>query len=196
MPLPTTMTFNELDGSEVAHVLENRFEQILKGVPYFQKHITLPRVRMTLQVKLEIWADQPNPETQTISDRFDVVHDDPVLADIIQAESVDSAAPGPGGHPPDQIRDMHRLPIAQPARGPREIGGHIATSDQYSAPPLEGREVEDLPGLKISRTGTGMIDGMPTSANATIAKIDQGPAGLRTGRMDRNAWQFGGGKGK
>jgi hypothetical protein len=193
-PTSTMLTYNELDGSEVAHVLENRFEQIIKNVPYFQRHLTLPRVRITLQVKLEIWADQPNPETQKISECIEVVHDDPRLAAIIEAETVDSAAPGPGGHPPDQIREMHGLPIAQPARGPREVGGQIATSDQYIPGRLDGREVEDLPGLKISRTGTGLIDGMPTSTNATIAKIDQGPAGLRSGRMDRDAWQFGKGK--
>lgn len=198
-PLPTTLTFNELDGSEVAHVLENRFHQIVERVPYFQRHLTLPRVRMTLQVKLEIWAEQPSPEVHSINDRIDVVLDDPRLAAIIEAEAIDSAAPGPGGHPPDQIREMHGLPILQPTRGPREIGGHIATGDTWQASPgarfqepgLEGREVEDLPGLRISRTGTGTIDGMPTSSNATVAKIDQGPAGLRSGRMDRDAWTFG-----
>jgi hypothetical protein len=203
MPLPSTLTFNELDGDEVAHVLEERFRQVLTRVPYLQRHLTLPRVRMTLNVKLEIWADQPSPETQIISDRLDVVTDQPAQEDpleVFEAESVASAAPGPGGHPPDRIRDEHGLPIAVAGRGPRAAGAHIVTSDQYPTaspgahPPvqgLEGREVEDLPGLKISRTGTGVIDGMPASANATIAKIDQGPAGLRSGRMDRDAWTFG-----
>jgi len=143
---------------------------------------------MTLQVKLEIWADQPAPEVHTLNDRIEVVQDDPVLVDIIRAEAVDTAAPVPGGHPPDKIREMHGLPIAQPMRGPRDAGAQIVTSDQYA---LDGREVEDLPGLKISRTGSGQIDGLPTSTNATVAKIDQGPAGLRAGKMDRDAWHFG-----
>ena len=198
MPLPAMLTYNELDGSEVAHVLENRFEQVLKAVPYFQRHITLPRVRMTLSVKLEIWADQPSPETLHIGDTLTVVFDEPVLADTITAESVDSTAPG-AGHPPDQIRERHGLPVSHPARGPREVGGQVAVSDQYAptahdgsgVQALDGREVEGLPGLKISRTGSGMIDGMPTSSHATVAKIDQGPAGLRQGRMDRDAWNFG-----
>ena len=190
MPLPAMVTYNELDGTEVAHVLENRFQQAMQAVPYFRKHITLPRVRMPLQVKLEIWSDLPSPEVIPLSDRFDVVverSEEPT--EIITAESVDSSAPIPGGHPPDQIREMHGLPISQPARGPREVGGQVAVADQVAA--LEGREVEGMPGLKISRTGSGLIDGMPTSANATVAKIDQGPAGLRSGQMNRDAWQFG-----
>jgi hypothetical protein len=193
MPLPAMLTFNELNGEEVCQVLGNRFEQIMSQVPYFQRHITLPRVRMTLNVKLEIWADQPQPETVALSNTLTVIYEgDPDPSHVIEAETVDSAAPGRGGHPPDEIREMHSLAIAQPGPGPRNVGGHIATSDAF--PPLEGREVEGLPGLKISRTGTGSIDGMVGPQGATIAKIDQGPAGLRSGRMDRDAWHFGGKK--
>jgi hypothetical protein len=108
-----------------------------------------------------------------------------------EAESVDSTAPIAGGHPPDQIREMHHLPVSQPGPGPRDIGGHIATSDNYPVNQLDGREVEGMPGLRVSRTGSGTIDGIPTSANATVAKIDQGPAGLRLGQMNRDQWRFG-----
>lgn len=189
--LPSLVTYNELDGTEVATVLQNRFEQFLRGVPYFQKHITLPRVRISFQVKLEIWADQPSPEIVPLGDKFDVVIEgsaDPT--EIITAESADSSAPIPGGHPPDQIRELHGLPVSRPARGPRDIGAQVTMSDRTE--PLEGREVQDMPGLRISRTGSGVIDGMPTSSNATVAKIDQGPAGLRAGQMNRDHWNFGG----
>lgn len=194
MPLPAVLTFNELNGEEVKSVLENRFEQVMRQVPYFQRHITLPRVRMTLSVKLEIWADQPQPETLKIGDALTVVYEVEPNLDTFEAESVDSTANVAGGQPPDQIREMHGLAISQPGPGPREIGSHIATSDNYPAQVnvLDGREVEGLPGLKVSRTGSGMIDGMPTSTNATVAKIDQGPAGLRMGQMNRDRWQFGG----
>lgn len=192
MPLPAMVTYNELNGEEVKHVLENRFQDILKEIPYFQKHITLPRVKMTLSVRLDVWADQPSPEMINIGNSLTVlIERDPVLADTITAESIDSTAPG-NGYPPDEVREMHGLPISQPARGPRDIGAQVVISDQY--PSLEGREVEGLPGLKISRTGSGVIDGMPTSANATVAKIDQGPAGLRMNQMNRDAWHFGGKK--
>lgn len=193
MPMPSMLTFNELTGEEACQVLENRFEQIMSQVPYFQRHITLPRVRMTLNVKLEIWADQPQPETVNLSNTLTVIYDgEPEPSHVIEAETVDSSAPGNGGRPPDQIRDMHGLPIPQPGPGPRNVGGHIATSDSYSQ--LEGCEVQGLPGLRISRTGSGVIDGMVGPQGATIAKIDQGPAGLRQGQMNRDAWHFGGKK--
>jgi len=195
MPLlPSLLTYNELNGLEVAQVLEDRFGQIVQGVPYFQKHITLPRVRITLNVKLEIWADQPQPEVIPLSDRFEVVvESEPAPTEVITAESVDCSAPTPDGHPPDQIREMHGLVISQPARGPRNIGAQFVISDQPIS--MDGAEVSGgMPGLVVSRTGSGMIDGMPTSANAVVAKIDQGPAGLRAGQMNRQAWHFGGGK--
>jgi hypothetical protein len=189
MPQTGLLTFNELNGEEVRYILSNRFEQVMKGIPYFQRHLTLPRVKMTLNIELAIWADQPFPEIVPISDEVDVrITCEPSPAEVIRAKAVDAAAPIPGGHPPDKIREMHGLPISEPGPGDREVGGHMYTSDRYA---LENREVEDLPGLKISRTGSGVIDGMPTSTNATIAKIDQGPAGLRAGQMNRDAWHFG-----
>ena len=189
---PSMLTFNELNGKEVKQILKNRCDDILEEVPYFQEHITLPRVRITFNVKCEIWADQPHPEQINIGESLTVILDEPVLRETITAESVDNAAPIPGGVPPDRIREMHGLPISTPQLGPQEVGGHITMSDAYEG--LEGREVEGRPGLKISRTGSGMIDGMPTSAHATVAKIDSGPAGLRSGRMDREAWHYGGKK--
>jgi hypothetical protein len=64
------------------------------------------------------------------------------------------------------------------------------TADYYAA--LEGRTVEDIPGLTISRTGKAeVVDGLGTQANATVARIDQGPAGLRSQEMNRDAYHFG-----
>lgn len=192
MPLPAMLTYNELNGEEVKHVLKNRFEQVLGEVPQFQRHMTLPRVRMTMQVTLEVYADQPTPEIIPLSDRLQVVVEhEPKPSEIITAESVDSTSPA-DGHPPDQVRELHGIPIPQPERGPVNIGGQVSIADRVE--PLEGREVQGMPGLRISRTGSGVIDGMATSANATVAKIDQGPAGLRAGQMNRDAWHFGGKK--
>lgn len=189
---PSIVTYNELDGSEVRHVIENRIEQFLGDVPYFQKHLTLPRVRVTVNVKLELWADQPSPEVHPLNDKFDIIVEREQSVEVIEGESVDSTAPIPGGQPADRIREMHGLPVFEPAPGPREVGGHIMTGDR--AVSLDGAEIEGMPGLKVSRTGSGSIDGMATSANAVVAKIDSGPAGLRNGQMNRAQWHFGGKK--
>ena len=192
MALPSMLTYNELDGTEVAQIIQNRIEQFVMTVPHFQRHITLPRVRVTVNVRLELWADQPTPESVPLNDRFDILVERAAETEVIEGESVDSSAPVDGGHPPDRLREMHGLALSEPAQGPRDIGGHMQIADRPVV--LDGAEIEGLPGLRISRTGSGVIDGMPSSARATIAKIDSGPAGLRAGAMNRERWHFGGKK--
>jgi hypothetical protein len=177
MPRPSILTYNDLDGLEVREILENRIEQIFSEVPYFQKHLTLPRVRMTLNVKLEIWADQTHPETVSIGDSLTVVLDQPTLTEVFHAESVDSAAPGPGGHPPDKLREMHGLPISKPDKGDKDIGAQIAFADQETEP-QERRPM--LPGVEIKREGP-----------VTAVIIDPGPAGLSHGQFNREPLRFG-----
>ena len=190
MPMPSMVTYNDLDGTEIAAVLRDHYNDFLATVPYFKKHLTMPRVRITTQIKLEVWADQPTPDVIPLGDKFEVIVErthEP--AEVIEAETSESTAPIPGGHPPDEIRDMHNLPISTPMRGRKEVGGNLVIADQ---PMLDGREVELSPGIKISRTGSGMLDGYGTSANATVIKMDPGPAGLRSGRMNRTQMHYGG----
>lgn len=183
--------YNELNGTEVREVVESRCRQMCQRVPYLQSHLTMPRVRITLQVVIQTFAEQPTPDTYSINDAFDVVCEtEPEPVEVITMESVDSTAPEKGGRVADQIREMHGLPLPGPERGPRNIGAQIVTADYYAA--LEGRTVEDIPGLTISRTGKAeVVDGLGTQANATVARIDQGPAGLRSQEMNRDAYHFG-----
>jgi hypothetical protein len=162
------LTFNELDGMEVMEILQNRCRQIFEQIPQFKRHITLPRVKMTLNVKLEIWADQPHPETMNIGDSLTIVLDQPKLVETYVAQSIDNAAPG--GNPPDKIREMHGLPISKPERGNRETGGQIAFADS----PVETQGGQ-LPGISIEREG-----------GQTTVWMDNGPAGLAHGRMERD----------
>jgi hypothetical protein len=114
-------------------------------------------------------------------------------SETFHARAEDTAAPVEGGHLPGEIREMHGLAIPQPGPGPREVGGHIATADRIE---LDGREVEVRPGLRISRTGAGSVDGLAAPRGATVATIDQGPAGLASGMMNRENYTFGRGKSK
>src|SRR5262249_33715363 len=104
MPQPTILTYNELDGEEVKHILEKRFHQILDEVPYFQRHLTLARIKMTQTVKIEILADQPSPHKLEFGDKVEVKME----PEVFEAATVDSTAPGIG-HPPDQIREKYGL---------------------------------------------------------------------------------------
>lgn len=172
MPLPTGATFNELDGEEAKHVLVERFKARLSEVPYLQRHITLPRVRMTLSVTLELYADQPTPERHEIEDQYNLI----VLNDTVDA------SPSRGGKPPDQIRDEHGISPPVPTR----VHGLPFTEDVRPAPPvahLEGAVVQDTYGLEVDRTGAGGMTeaGMAKMRNATVATLDQGPAGLARG---------------
>jgi hypothetical protein len=158
MSLPTGVTFNELDGEEAKAVLIKRFTDRLAEVPYLQRHITLPRVKMSMLVRLELYADQPTPEVHEISDEYNLI----VLSDVV------NVSPSPGGHPPDQVRDEHNLPIHSPVRLPK-LPFHA------DADVLAGRVVENEAGLKIDRTGNAEIRG------STFVTMDQGPAGLSRG---------------
>ena len=193
MPQPSVLTYNELDGEEIRRILENRFQQTMDGIPYLQRHITLPRMRMTLNIKIEIWADQPQPETIRLGDSVTVEYVPIDKPDVtFEAESVDSTAPIPGGMPPDALREAHGLPIVQPGPGERAIGAHMQIVDNVA---VDARIAEAMPGLKISRTGSGEIDGEVVGPRgATVAKIDPGPAGLRRGEMDRSNFNFSAGK--
>lgn len=162
MPLPSRLTFNELNGEEGKAVLTKRFADLLNTVPYLQRHITLPRVKMSLEVHLDLYADQQYSERHDISDELTIdtelaVATPPPLFKSFDLRSVVDASPT--GKPPDQVRDEHGIPIARPVRGP------IATEDRTFLEP-----VETAPGFVIDRT--------QREQRGTFVKIDQGRAGL------------------
>jgi hypothetical protein len=112
MPLPAGLVFTELSGSEIKEILEQRFHSLLDAVPFLQRHLTLPRLSMTLTVHLDQWADQQTPERLTISDS-------------VTLENRISAAPTPDGHPPDKVREDHGLEIPTPHYGDKKYGAHL-----------------------------------------------------------------------
>lgn len=151
MPLPSGATFNELDGEEVKAILIARFRDKLDSIPYLQRHLTLPRVEMITLIQLKLWADQPTPEVHEISDSYTI-----------------NVSPTPGGHPPDQVRDDHGLPLHTQVKV-----AHLPFHADVSM--LDGKVVESIPGLRVDRTGTAALPG------STFVTMDQGPAGLARG---------------
>jgi hypothetical protein len=154
--LPTGATFNELDGEEAKEILVKRFRARLDEVPYLQRHITLPRVKMSLLVTLSLYNDQPTPELHEISDEYSLL----VLNDSV------NVSPTPGGRPPDAVRDDHSLPIPQQIK---------VDKLPYHADVLGGRVVTNDSGLVVDRTGAAPLP------NSTFVTMDQGPAGLARG---------------
>lgn len=195
MPLPSQLVYNDLNGEEICHILEERFHQLLQQVPYLQRHITLPRLRMTLQVHLDCYSDQPTPQRQTITDAVEIRGDGrasmndfkPVFADThplglpegIDLEDSISAAPGRGGKTPDQLRDEHGLNIPSPERAPIGLQDSVGET-------VEGRRIRGASGLVFDRTGEA-----PERAGSTVVVQDFGRAGLATGDFKRNQLDFG-----
>ena len=183
MPLPSILVYNDLSGDEIKHVLQKRFEELLNQVPYLQRHLTLPRVRMSLEVQLETWADQANPETHRIADRVEVrgenSEEEEPAASTYLSTAVDSS-PSPGGQPPDQIRDDYALAVPTPVRGPLGM--------QSGVPTVEEQRMTMPNGTIVDRTGKAPEYQRDKS---TVIVQDYGPAGLAQGRFEREAVSYG-----
>jgi hypothetical protein len=174
MPLPSKLTYNDLSGDEIKHVLVERFKAKLDEVPYLQKHITLPRVRMDLSVILTQFADQD--QTETPLEIFDQVE---VLSDTVDASR--------RGLKPDQIRESSGLPIPTPIRDQFGVRDEMVPTDnrQVVPPPTTARRVENARmtmanGAVIDRTGD-----TPQGRESTVVTQDFGPAGLSHGNFNR-----------
>jgi hypothetical protein len=171
MPLPRTLVYNDLSGDEVKHILIERFSALLNDIPYLQKHITLPRVRMQLSVTLDCWADQPNPERRVIDDSVELRSENAPVSEPNahdhRSAVIDASRKG---DPPDKIREDHGLGVPTPTRGP-ESWRSVAIEDH-----VEGRVMTLPNGAIVDRTGQSP----DARANSTVVKQDFGPA--REGR--------------
>lgn len=127
MPLSSEQVYDELSGAEVKQILLQRFRDLLDTVPDFQKHLTLPRVRMRLNVHLDIFGRR-NPSLDLLND-FTITTREPAerveLAKELEAEDSVNADTGipvkdtpfdGTGEPPDQVREDNDLPVAVPVR--------------------------------------------------------------------------------
>lgn len=166
MALPKTLVYNDLSGDEVKHILLERFAALLADVPYLQKHLTLPRVKMSLQVTLDCWADQATPERRSIEDQLEVRGESYELSSEVDASR--------RGQKPDEVREQHGLDIPTPSTF--HVGGLARTEDT----PVEGRAVVMPNGVIIDRTGQSP----EARSNSTVVKQDFGPA--REGRRYSN----------
>jgi hypothetical protein len=130
MPLSAEQVYNELSGEEVKEILLIRCADLLNKVAEFQSHLTLPRVKMSIRIGLEVWGR--TPPTIEINDTLTVRMSDesiaqsnidfsgePVNEELEANISADTA--DESGQPPDEIRVEHGLPVLEPRRTPMGI---------------------------------------------------------------------------
>jgi hypothetical protein len=120
MPLTSEQIYNELSGEDVKEILMVRFADLLNRQPEFQRHLTLPRVKMSLNIQLEVHGR--NPPEFAITDEFTVRMKDEggavPLPDLELSAQINANTDDPTGQAPDQIREEHGLPVMEPRRGP------------------------------------------------------------------------------
>jgi len=146
-PLSAEQTYDELNGEEAKAVLLERVKAMLDTVPDFQKHLTLPRVVMDLEIRLQIYGRR-NPHILLKNHMGIKVGDAPEeeleVAKDLEAQdhvSADTGTPVPDtgfdgtGDPPDKVREDHGLPTMMPVR---DRTGITQQRPVYPVPPAEG----------------------------------------------------------
>lgn len=144
--LPSQLTYNHLNGSEIVDILTDWVRQLLQSQPLMQTHLTLPMAKLTLTidvaVDMYVGGTVPvasPPERLDISGTVSLTNSVAETASSPEMrhtertkerlQTVVNAAPLPGGVPPDQVREQHSLPVPRPGYGPRETGSHLFLSD-------------------------------------------------------------------
>lgn len=169
---PSLLCYNDLNGEEMAQILIERFADLLKDVPYFKPHLTLPRVRATITVQLVCEAEDPNAKPNL------TINDDVTLTSVVDSS--------PLGQPPDNVRIEHGLKPTIQVQTFDAAGRKLSIADLHpdeTTVPLVVQLSEPQndrgTGVLIDRTGKGnSYSGIPTRSGATVVVQDPGPAGL------------------
>lgn len=185
MPLSREAIYNDLNGEEAKQILAQRFASLLDRVPWLQRHLTLPRVRMTLSVKFELFADQPTPEVQQIDDecvlRSESVSYPPPSPDpgryIIgidpRQESLNFPLPDPPPDLPSEVTDLMDEVDASPSGSPP---GAVRMAHSLPVPtPHRGVQTVDIPVVEdLSRATAVPGVHIGHTESKTVARQDYG----------------------
>jgi len=126
MPLSSEQVYNDLNGEEVREILLSRFQDLLLQVPEFVRHITLNRVRMTLNVQLDVFGRTP-PTFALRDDLIVRTREIPPPMEDYGEEIIEknhdltaeiNSDTSLGGQPPDQVREEHGIPVMTVQKGP------------------------------------------------------------------------------
>jgi hypothetical protein len=136
--LPDKLTYDDINGEEALEILHTRFYDLLHTLPELQKRFALSRVKMRLEIVLEIDGASPpkrihhdQVEILALADRSGMEHKS-VIHEL--EASVDSRS-----NPPDLVREEHGLPLPRAIRSAAGImeTGLVPPADEpkYARPP-------------------------------------------------------------
>jgi hypothetical protein len=118
--LPDKLTYDDINGEEALEILHTRFYDLLHTLPELQKRFALSRVKMRLEIVLEI--DGASPPKRIHHDQVEIL----ALADR-------------RSNPPDLVREEHGLPLPRAIRSAAGImeTGLVPPADEpkYARPP-------------------------------------------------------------
>ena len=195
---PSLICYNDLNGAEMRDILVERFIAVLDEVPYFQKHLTLPRVKAVIKVELTCEAEDPNAVPNiTLDETVEVrLPTAGTVGNVIQSFDLSSVVDSsPKGTPPDNVRLEHGIEPTQPSQTFDSRGQKLAIADVVPAspPPIISVPLTQMPesvrisdpaneqgvGMILDRSGNGVAyAGQQTRAGSVSVVQDPGPAGL------------------
>lgn len=142
-PLSRDLIYNDLNGEECRAILLQRITTLLAICPMFVRHLTLPRVKMTVNITLEVFECEPPIRTLTdevvvrspgqLGEGVDDMTGLPLKPHVYDGKEVIDTF----NNAPDQIREEHGLPIATPTRHPlTKQHVDVMVASGQPAPPL------------------------------------------------------------
>lgn len=157
MALSTEAVYNELSGEDTFQILMTRFQDLLKSVPEFHRNITLSRVKIDIDIRLEVAGR--TPPVFNVVDSFTVRSSQPGLNtfddEITLRTAINADTDYEEGQPADQIREEHGIAVMKPFRGP------MGMEDRPALNPPEPKYEPYKPILK---------------GNTLTVELDNGPA--------------------
>lgn len=116
--LPKIISYDDLNGAECKEILAARFWKFLENVPEFQLRFALTRVKLRLEIAMDVWGATPPRKIVHDDVEITATHDLPsnmtrTVTEIRDVEEVDAF-----NNPPDQIREEHALPVPRAQRSP------------------------------------------------------------------------------
>lgn len=135
---PDIIEYNDLNGEEALEILHTRFYDLLHDLPELQQRFTLTRVKLRLEIALEVSGG--TPPKRIYHDSVEIKVANPLIEGIPEKtiERTLVAEVDTFNNPPDEARVDHGLPVPRAIRsqaGMMETGKVVIGEPKYPPPP-------------------------------------------------------------